>query len=53
MLGHFHPAWYRGTAKKNPQEQFLPAKYKTQSELKMTIAPGSGTVEKDWELTSH
>jgi hypothetical protein len=36
-----------------PQEQFLPAKYNTQSELKMTIPPGSGSVEKDWDLLSR
>jgi hypothetical protein len=35
-----------------PTEQYLPAKFNSQSELKLTIAPGSGRVEKDWELTS-
>jgi hypothetical protein len=36
-----------------PQEQYLPAKYNIQTELKMSIVSGSGTVQKDWELTSR
>ena len=36
-----------------PTEQYLPTKYNAQSELKMTIASGSGRVEKNWELTSN
>jgi hypothetical protein len=55
------PAWYKPTeadpandeAAMIPQEQYLSAKYNTQSELKMSIAPGSGAVEKNWELTSR
>jgi hypothetical protein len=54
------PAWYKGPPPAAdgeeamiPQEQFLPAKYNAQSDLKMTIPPGSGTIEKDWVLTSH
>lgn len=48
-----HPAAADGEEAMIPQEQFLPSKYNTQSELKMTIPPGSGAVEKDWELTSR
>jgi hypothetical protein len=54
------PAWYKGPPPAAdeeeamiPQEQFLPAKYNTQSELKLTIPPGSGAIEKDWVLTSR
>lgn len=55
------PAWYRPSGAPAPgeeevmipQEQYLAAKYNVQSELKMNIAPGSGKVEKDWELSSH
>jgi hypothetical protein len=34
-----------------PDEQYLPAKYNRQSELQITIDPGAGTVEKDFQLT--
>ena len=53
------PSWYKPppgltTEPKDmpPAEQYLPAKFNSQSELKMTIASGSGRVEKNWELTS-
>lgn len=36
-----------------PQEQYVPAKFNTQSELRMTIEPGSGKVEKDFQLNSQ
>jgi len=35
-----------------PQEQYLPARYNTQSELQMTIDPGSDRITKDFALTS-
>jgi hypothetical protein len=55
------PSWYTpsGTPAAGdeeamiPQEQYLAAKYNMQSELKMNIAPGSGKVEKNWDLTSR
>ncbi len=33
-----------------PQEQYLPAKYNTQSQLRITLEPGTGSVEKNFEL---
>jgi hypothetical protein len=32
------------------EEQYLPAKYNTQSELTITIEPGSGPITKDYSL---
>ena len=34
-----------------PREQYLPTKYNDQTELEITVQPGSGTVTKDYELT--
>ena len=34
-----------------PQEQFLPAKYNTQTELEVTIESGSGQIVKNFDLT--
>lgn len=36
---------------KAPQEQYLPAKYNSQSELEITIEPGSGKIVRDFALT--
>ena len=33
-----------------PQEQYLPAKYNVQSELRISLEPGAGSVVKDFEL---
>jgi hypothetical protein len=35
-----------------PQEQYLPARYNSQSELQITIEPGSGRVTQDFSLKS-
>ncbi len=34
-----------------PRQQYIPAKYNTNSELEITIEPGSGTITKDFKLT--
>lgn len=36
-----------------PYEQYLPPKYNLESKLRMTIEPGSVSVEKDFALTSR
>jgi hypothetical protein len=33
-----------------PQEQYLPARFNIESELKMTIAPGAAKVEQNFDL---
>ena len=51
------PLWYNGgtapEGEETPLEQYLPKKYNLQSELKMTIEPGSGAIDKDFLLTSQ
>jgi hypothetical protein len=51
------PSWYKGgtapDGEETPLEQYLPKKYNLQSELRMTIEPGAGAIEKDFPLTSH
>jgi hypothetical protein len=51
------PLWYNGgtapEGEETPLEQYLPKKYNLQSELKMTIEPGSGAIDKDFLLTSR
>jgi hypothetical protein len=53
---HRTPSWYKGGAategEETPLEQYLPKKYNLQSELRMTIEPGSTGVEKDFQLSS-
>jgi hypothetical protein len=39
------------TTGKHPREQYLPAKYNSQSQLEITIAPGSGKIIRDFALT--
>jgi len=34
-----------------PQQQYIPAKYNTQSELEITIPPGSAAITRDFRLT--
>ena len=34
-----------------PRQQYIPARYNTRSELRLTIEPGSGPLTKDFELT--
>ena len=34
-----------------PREQYLPARYNSQSELEITIEPGAGQLERNFELT--
>ncbi len=34
-----------------PRQQYMPAKYNTNSELEITIEPGSGTITENYELT--
>ena len=38
-------------SRKTPQQQYLPAKYNSQSELEISIEPGSGKVVRDFALT--
>lgn len=40
-----------GAAEIPPKEQYLPVKYNIQSELKITIEPGSGKIVRDFALT--
>ena len=51
------PSWYKGgvapEGEDTPLEQYLPKKYNLQSELTMTIEPGSGAIEKDFQLSSE
>jgi hypothetical protein len=59
--GYRTPSWYKPTTAPPdddvqgmiPQEQFLAPKYNLQSELTMSIPSGSGSVEKNWDLTSQ
>jgi hypothetical protein len=53
------PAWHTKAGSgavaegdETPREQYLPSKYNRHSELKMTIEPGSGRVEKDFALST-
>lgn len=50
---HVAPALLPPGVKKEDlaKEQYLPAKYNTQSELDITIAPGSGKIVRDFALT--
>jgi len=34
-----------------PREQYIPAKYNADSELEITIPPGSGAIRRDFQLT--
>ena len=34
-----------------PREQYIPAKYNTQSQLEVTVEPGSGAITRDFILT--
>jgi hypothetical protein len=34
-----------------PREQYLPAKFNTNSELTFSVSSGAGSVEKNWELS--
>lgn len=49
------PAGYVAVAMANedevPKEQYLPAKFNTNSELTFSVSPGATAVEKNWELT--
>ena len=49
------PAGYVAVATANedevPKEQYLPAKFNTNSELTFSVSPGATAVEKNWELS--
>ena len=56
--GYRIPSGYKGGTPTDddnpiPLEQYLPAKYNKQTELTLTIDPGSNSVEKNFDLTSR
>jgi hypothetical protein len=52
------PAWYKPAGSvaiedEVPREQYLPPRYNVQSELELVIEPGTGSIEKNFDLVSR